>query len=132
VSGTARFPADPPTTNTGTLRLTIRGLAEINDSCRGSGNQRFTATYDGQLEVQPDGQFTAALYPTAPAVTVSSGCSAEDIRVEQISSVQLDAQLGDEVGTGGLAFQTLTAVDGDELKAGSFDDLVGQLTFTRP
>ena len=129
LSGQAQFPGDLPTTHDGNVRMTIRGLAEINDSCKGDGDQSFTATYDGHLVVQPDGRFDASLYPNP--ITTGSGCVAEDIRVEHIDSVTLESQLGDEVGTGNLNYQTLTAIDGDELKNGAFDDLVGELVFNR-
>ncbi len=109
--------------------MTVRGLAEINDSCKGSGEQQFVATYTGALTVDPDGRFTAPLYPQG--VMVGNGCVAQDVRIEQISSVTLGAQLGDEVGAGELSFQNLAAVDGDELKAGAFDELNGTLTFNR-
>jgi hypothetical protein len=129
LSGQAQFPSDLPTTHDGNVRMTIRGLAEINDSCKGDGDQNFTATYDGQLVVQPDGRFDASLYPNP--ITTASGCIAQDIRVEHIDSVTLESQLGDEVGIGNLNYQTLTAIDGDDLKNGAFDDLVGELVFNR-
>jgi len=127
LSGTAQFPTDLPTTHDGNVRMTVRGLAEINDNCHGGGEQTFDATYDGHLVVQPDGRFDAALYPNP--VTTASGCVADDIRVERVDGIQLEAQLGDEVGTGALTFQNLAAVDGDQLKNGAFDDLVGELVF---
>jgi hypothetical protein len=129
LSGQAQFPTDLPTTHDGTVRMTISGLGEINDNCHGEGNQNFTATYDGNLTVQPDGRFDAALFPNP--VTTGSGCVADDIHVERIDNIKLEAQLGDEVGIGNLTYQTLTAVDGDELKNGAFDDLVGEMVFNR-
>jgi hypothetical protein len=109
--------------------LTLVGVADIDDSCKGDGNQTFTATYDGQLVVQPDGHFDALLYPNP--ITTASGCVAEDIRSPHLQSVTLGSQLGDEVGTGNLTYQTLTAVDGTDLQKGSFDDLAGELVFNR-
>jgi hypothetical protein len=49
-----------------------------------------------------------------------------------VTSIEISAQLGDEVGHGRLTYQNLAAIDGDELNAGAFDELVGELTFTRP
>jgi hypothetical protein len=132
LAGTAQFPTDLPTTDHGTVRLTIRGSAEVSDDCKTSSNQNFVATYDGELVVQPDGQFNSSLYPTSPTVALANGCSATQIHnVNQVTSIAIDAQLGDEVGHGGLTYQNLAAVDGDELNAGAFDELVGELTFTR-
>ena len=129
LTGTAQFPGDLPTTRSGTVQMTVRGLGDISDSCKGSGEQQFVATYSGALTVDPAGRFTAPLYPNG--VMVGNNCAAQDIRIEQISSITLGAQLGDEVGAGELTFQNLAAVDGDELKAGAFDELNGSLTFTR-
>ena len=129
LSGTAHFPTDLPTTHDGNVRMTVHGLAEISDSCNSDGDQNFTATYDGHLVVQPDGRFDASLYPNP--ITTASGCVANDIRVEHLDSIQLEATRGDETGTGTLTYQNLAAVDGDELKNGAFDDLVGELVFNR-
>lgn len=129
LSGTAQFPGDLPTTHDGNVRMTIHGHGEITDTCNLSGSQMFTATYDGRLVVQPDGHFEASLYPNP--INTSNGCVADDIHDDHVDSIQLEAQLGDEVGTGNLSYQTLTAVDGNELKSGAFDDLVGELVFNR-
>ena len=132
LSGVAQFPDALPTTDHGSVRLTIRGSAEVSDDCKTSGDQNFVATYDGELIVQPDGQFNSSLYPTSSTVALANGCTATQIRnVHQVTSIELDAQLGDEVGRGTLTVQNLAAVDGDELNAGAFDELVGELTFTR-
>lgn len=88
--------------------------------------QQFVARYSGALTVAPDGRFTAPLY--AKGVTVGNNCVAQDIRIEQISSITLGAQLGDEAGAGELTFQNLAAVDGDELKAVYGDKLDRSLT----
>jgi len=109
--------------------MTIRGFGEVSDDCRGGGDMAFTATYRGNLEVQADDRYTVALYPEG--VVAGTGCAAASIRPERVDAIQLDAQLGDEVGTGTLSYQTLSAVDGDELKTGNFDDLAGDLVFTR-
>jgi hypothetical protein len=132
LTGTAQFPNDLPTTDRGSVRLTLRGTAEVSDDCKTSSDQSFVATYDGQLIVQPDGHFDASLYPTSPTVALASGCTATDIRNIRQVSIELDAQLGDEVGRGTLTYQNLAAIDGDELQAGAFDELAGELTFTRP
>jgi hypothetical protein len=129
LSGQAHFPTDLPTTHDGNVRMTIHGVADIDDSCKGDSNQSFTATYDGHLVVQPDGHFDAQLYPN-PIIT-GSGCTAENLDSAHIDSITLESQLGDEVGTGNLTYQTLSAVDGDELRNGAFEDLVGELVFTR-
>jgi len=130
LSGTAQWAGDLPTTRSGTVRLTIRGFGEVGDDCRGGGDMAFTATYTGALEVQADDRYSVALYPEA--ITAGTGCSANEIRPERIDKIQLDAQLGDEVGYGTLGYQTLTAIDGDDLKSGTFDELAGDLVFTRP
>ena len=130
LSGTAQFPDELPTTHDGNVRLTIKGHGEITDSCNNSGSTMFTATYDGQLVVQPDGRFDAALYPN-PIVT-ANGCAADDLHDDHVDTIQLDATLGDETGTGTLTYQNLAAVDGDELQKGAFDDLVGELIFRKP
>jgi len=130
LSGTAQFPNDLPTTYDGSVRMTIKGHGKVTDSCNNSGSTMFTATYDGQLVVQPDGRFDAALYPN-PIVT-ANGCAAGDLHEDHVDTIQLDATLGDEVGTGNLNYQTLTAVDGNELQKGAFDDLVGELIFRKP
>ncbi|MFT3695019.1 MAG: hypothetical protein QM831_17915 [Kofleriaceae bacterium] len=130
LQGHAQFPQDLPTTHDGTVRLTIRGTAEVSDDCKTSAEQNFEATYDGALTVEPDGQFQAALYPNP--IQLANGCSASSIRNLAISSIDLSAQLGDEVGRGQLTYQNLASIDGDELRAGAFDDLAGELTFTRP
>ena len=129
LTGTAQFAGDLPTIRSGTVQMTVRGVGDINDSCNGSGEQQFVASYAGALTVDPAGRFTAPLYPGG--VTVGNNCVAQDIRIEQISSITLAARLGDEAGAGELTFQNLAAVDGDELKAGAFDELEGSLTFTR-
>jgi hypothetical protein len=131
LSGTARFPTDLPLTHEGTVRMTITGTAEVSDDCETSGDQSFIAAYDGNLVVGDDGQFTASLYP-AP-IALASGCRPTEIRnVHQIANISVEAQLGDEVGHGALTYQNLTAIDGDELQAGAFDELMANLTFTRP
>jgi hypothetical protein len=133
LTGTAQFPNELPTTDHGSVRLTIRGTAEVSDDCKTSGDQNFVATYDGELIVQPDGQFNSSLYPGSPTVALANGCSATQIRnIHQLTSIEISAQLGDEVGRGTLTVQNLAAVDGDELNAGAFDELVGEITFTRP
>ncbi|HEY0253342.1 MAG TPA: hypothetical protein VGC41_17530 [Kofleriaceae bacterium] len=129
VIGQAQFPGELPTTHDGTLRLTIRGTAEVSDDCRVSGDQAFVATYDGGLTVQPNGQFNAALAPSG--IQLANGCNANQIRNLAISSIELGAQLGDEYGAGSLTYQNLSAIDGDELRTGSFDELAGELTFNR-
>ena len=130
LSGTAQFPDELPTTHDGNVRMTIKGHGEITDSCNNSGSTQFTATYDGQLVVQPDGRFDAALYPN-PIIT-ANGCNADDLREDHVDDITLEAALGDETGSGRLTYQNLTAVDGDELKTGAFDDLVGELVFRKP
>jgi len=131
LTGTAQFPTDLPTTHNGTVRMTITGNAEVSDNCRTSGDQSFIAAYDGNLVVGDDGQYTASLYP-AP-ISLASGCRPTAIRnIHQITNISVDAQLGDEVGHGTLNYQNLAAIDGDELQAGAFDDLMADLTFTRP
>jgi hypothetical protein len=133
LAGTAQFPNELPTTDRGTVRLTIRGIAELSDDCKTSGDQSFVATYDGELIVQPDGHFDSSLYPTSPTIALESGCSATQIHnVHQVTSIEIGAELGDQVGRGALTYQNLAAIDGDELNAGAFDELVGELTFTRP
>ena len=133
LTGAARFPADLPTTDRGTVRLTLRGSAEVSDDCKQSGDQDFVATYDGTLIVQPDGQFNASLFPSSPTVVLANGCTATSIRnIHQLTAIEITAELGDEVGRGSLTNQNLAAIDGDELNAGAFDELVGELTFTRP
>lgn len=127
--GQAQFPQDLPTTHDGTVRMTIRGTAEVSDDCRVSADQNFEATYDGALTVQPNGQFQAALYPDG--IQLANGCNVSSIRNLAIQSIDLSAQLGDEVGRGSLTYQNLSAIDGDELRAGAFDQLDGELTFTR-
>ena len=128
--GTAQFPNEVPTTDHGSVRLTINGTAEVSDDCKTSGDQNFTATYDGQLIVQPDGRFNANLFPSA--LNLADGCRATAIRqIDQIANIQLGAQLGDQVGFGALSYQNLAAIDGDELQAGAFDELAGDLTFTK-
>ena len=132
LAGTAQFPDALPTTDHGSVRLTVRGSAEVSDDCKTSGDQNFVGTYDGELVVQPDGQFNASLYPTSASVALANGCSASQIHtVHQVTSIEIDAQLGDEVGHGALTYQNLAAIDGDELNAGAFDELAGELTFTR-
>jgi len=130
LSGTAQFPDELPTTQDGNVRMTIRGHGEITDNCNNSGSTMFTATYDGELVVQPDGHFAAALYPN-PIVT-ANGCSADELREDHVDNITLEATLGDETATGTLTYQNLAAVDGDELKKGAFDDLVGELIFRKP
>jgi hypothetical protein len=122
LTGKAQFPGELPTTHNGSVQMIVTGVGEINDSCKGSGRQQFVATYAGALTVDPDGSFTSPLYPKG--VLVAENCVAQDLRVEQIGSIKLAAELGDEVGTGELVFQNLAAADGDELK--------GALVFTRP
>ena len=133
LTGTAQFPTELPTTDRGTVRLTIRGTAEVSDDCKTSGDQDFVATYDGELIVQSGGQFNASLYPTSPTVALANGCGATQIRnIHQVTSIEIAAELGDQVGRGTLTYQNLAAIDGAELEAGAFDELVGELTFTRP
>ena len=130
LTGTAHFPTDLPTTHDGSVRMTITGTAEVSDDCRTSGDQNFTAAYDGNLVVGDDGGFTASLYP-AP-LSLANGCRATEIRnIHQITNISVDAQLGDEVGHGTLTYQNLAAIDGSELQAGAFDELMADLTFTR-
>jgi hypothetical protein len=128
--GTASFVGDSPTTDRGRVRMTVRGIAEaVDDTCRSSGPQRFVATYDGDLVVHGDGTFQSALYPNL--ILTGDGCIVTRLRVAQIDTIDLDGQLGDMVGHGALRFQNLAAVDGDELLAGAFDELDGDLTFAR-
>lgn len=129
LSGTAQWASDLPTTRSGTVRMTIRGYGEVGDDCKGGGDMAFTATYTGALDIQTDDHYSVALFPEA--VVAGTGCTASSIRVERIDAIQLDAQVGDETGYGTLTYQNLAAVDGDDLKSGNFDELAGDLVFTR-
>jgi hypothetical protein len=128
--GSATFVGDPPTTDRGHVRMTVRGVAEtLDDTCRSSGPQQFSATYDGDLAIASDGTFTVALYPNP--IATAGGCIATRLRVDHVDGIDLEGQLGDELGRGALRFQNLAAVDGDELLAGAFDELAGDLVFGR-
>jgi hypothetical protein len=122
----ATFIGVAPASEQGTIRMTVRG---IGDTAECGGRRTFSATYDGTLAHQRDATYVAQLYSASPTIATDDGCSVPDLHVEQVSSTQLDARLGDLVGTGTLTFQTLTAVDGDELTDGKFDDLHGDVTF---
>ena len=127
VSGVATFTNGPVATDTGSIAMTIRGTAEDMDNACRSDQREFIATYDGNLALDGNGAFTAALYPRS--IVTPDNCMVTSLRVEHIDAITLDAQLGDRAGRGALTYQNLAAVDGDELRTGAFDDLVGTLDF---
>src|SRR4029078_9244855 len=97
LTGTASFVGDLPTPNRGTVRLLVHGVAEdVSDTCRSSGAQGFTASYDGELVIDDNNSFTAALYPTG--VLTTAGCPITALRVDHVDSVEVQAQLGDVAG----------------------------------
>src|SRR5256885_1439097 len=60
----------------GTVRLIVRGSAEISDACPDAALRAFVSEYDGELELRPDGSFSARLAPFQPPVATPSGCPA--------------------------------------------------------
>lgn len=132
--GHASFPQwSPPIAQPqqGSVRVIVHGEGEIDDDCPDRDAGRFVAEYDGALSVATDGSFEAALAPFTPPVATPSGCRVTSVDVHRIDSVSILAQLPtlELDGEGGLTFQTLGAVDNDELESGSFGNLYARINF---
>ena len=126
--GSAAFVGQPHA-DRGSVRMIVQGVGEIGDSCPDASEGQFLATYDGELDIQPGGEFEAQLYPSSPVIATPSGCAVTDLRVDRVTAIQIVAQLGDLVGHGWLTYQNLRAADETDLMRGAFDNLYAQLVF---
>lgn len=114
---------------TGSVWLIVRGAGDISDDCADAARREFVAEYFGELELSPDGTFEAKLVPAEPPVATPTGCPVTSLDVERVGPIAIAAEIPELAleGTGWLTFQTLTAVDNDDLQAGAFDDLAATL-----
>jgi hypothetical protein len=125
--GIASFPHGPLATDRGTVSLIVMGLAESMENSCGTDATAFVAIYDGELVIEGDGSFSAALYPRS--IVTADNCIVTSIRPAQVTAITIEAQVGDSRGNGWLTYQNLAAVDETELMAGEFGNLDGQLMF---
>lgn len=115
----------------GHVRVILAGSADIADACPDSAAGRFVAEYDGELVIATDGSFQAQLVPLTPPVATPSGCAVTDLQIHRVDTVTIHAALPalELDGIGSLTFQTLTAVDNDELQTGNLGSLHARLNF---
>ncbi len=128
--GTAVFSAQPDAEH-GTVKMVVYGIGHIDTGdCPEAGrNTPFTATYEGEIDVDADGKFTAPLYPADPVIVTRSGCAVTDLDVVRIIETLVEARLGSLDGNGWLTFQNFAAVDVDSLLKGSFNNVKAELRF---
>jgi hypothetical protein len=131
LSGRASLPEPLGVPLQGTVRMILRGNGDIDDDCPDRDAGHFVAEYDGVLVIESDGSFSAPLSPFHPPVATPAGCQVTNIDVHHVDTVMILAELPAQRldGQGRLTFQTLSAVDNDDLQNGSFGTLHAELVF---
>ncbi len=100
LTGEASFLYAPPVTGTGLIRLTVSGVGDVGDACEDSGKKQFVATFVGELVVAGDGTFAARLLPLEHAIRTPSGCMIDELHVDKVTNIDVDARIGELWGNG--------------------------------
>ena len=59
-----------------------------------------SATFVGELVVAGDGTFVSRLEPVEPAVRTPIGCAVDQLHVEKVTDIEIEARIGELWGSG--------------------------------